>query len=270
MASLSITKAWNETTRFFAREFQLVLPIAFLLTALPAAALQWAMPVAEPAATFDFARWLEEARPLLLFIPPIAIIGMIGSIAITCLAIRPGVSVGEALMVGLRRFFPLFLSGLLVALGLAAIFLPLLLIAAPTPDAAGAGLFLLLALIYLVAAIALFVRLMLTTAVAAAEPVGPVAILTRGWALTRGWFWKLLGFLILFGIAAGLMLIVVSIFFGILIALVSGPPVPGSGAAFAVMLLSAAFQAVVSTLFAIMMGRIYAQLSGTDQAEIFA
>lgn len=270
MASLSITKAWNETTKFFAREFQLVLPIAFLLTALPAAALQWAMPGAEPAATFDFARWLEEARPFLLFIPVIAIVGMIGSIAITYLAIRPGASVGEALMVGLRRFFPLFLSGLLVALAMAAVFVPLMLLAAPTPDAAGAGLFLLLTLLYLAAAIALFVRLMLTTAVAAAEPIGPVAIIARSWALTRGWFWKLLGFIILFGIAAVVLLLVVSIFFGIFIALVAGPPVPGSSAAFGVMLLSAAFQALVSTLYVIMAGRLYVQLSGAGEAEIFA
>lgn len=269
MASLSITKAWNETSNFFAREFQLVLPIAFLLTALPAAALQWAMPVMEPG-PLNLARWLEEIRPFLLFIPVIAIVGMIGTVAITYLAIRPGASVGEALQVGLRRFFPLFLSGLIVALGLAALFVPLLLIAAPTPDAAGAGLFLLLILLYMVAAIALFVRLMLTTAIAAAEPVGPVAMITRSWELTRGWFWKLFGFLILFGIAAGIALMVVSILFGIVIALVSGPPVPGSGAAFALMLLSAIFQAVVSSLYVIMAGRIYVQLSGRSEAEIFA
>jgi len=269
MASLSITKAWNETTSFFAREFQLVLPIAFLLTALPAAALQWAMPVMEPGPP-NLARWLEDVRPFLLFIPVIAIVGMIGSIAITYLAIRPGASVGEALQVGLRRFFPLFLSGLLVALALAAVFVPLMLLAVPTPEGSGAGLFLLLILLYAVAGIALFVRLMLTTAIAAAERVGPVAIIARSWALTRGWFWKLLGFIILFGIAAVVALLVVSLLFGIVIALVSGPPVPGSGAAFAVMLLSAAFQAVVSTLYVIMAGRLYVQLSGKSEAEIFA
>ena len=95
-------------------------------------------------------------------------------------------------------------------------------------------------------------------------------MITRSWELTRGWFWKLFGFLILFGIAAGIALMVVSILFGIVIALVSGPPVPGSGAAFALMLLSAIFQAVVSSLYVIMAGRIYVQLSGRSEAEIFA
>jgi len=270
MASLSITRAWNETTRFFAREFQLVLPIAFLLIALPAAALQWAMPVMEPGPP-NLERWLEEVRPFLLFIPPIAMVGMIGSIAITYLAIRPGASVGEGLTVGLRRFFFLFLSGLLVALAMAAALLPIILLAASVAGGdPGAGAVRLVPLIFLVVTIALFVRLLLTTPVAAAEPVGPVAILTRSWTLTRGRFWKLLGFVILFGIAAVVALLVVSIFLGIVMTLISGPPLPGSGASFAVMLLSAAFQAVVSTLFAIMMGRIYAQLNGTDNAEIFA
>ena len=40
MANLSITTAWNETVAFIAREARLVLPIAFLLLALPGAAMQ--------------------------------------------------------------------------------------------------------------------------------------------------------------------------------------------------------------------------------------
>ena len=37
MANLSVTGAWNETMAFMKRESGLVLPIAFLLVALPAA-----------------------------------------------------------------------------------------------------------------------------------------------------------------------------------------------------------------------------------------
>jgi hypothetical protein len=43
--------------------------------------------------------------------------GLVGVVAITNLALRPGTSVGEALRTGLRRFPPLFVASLMIGLG---------------------------------------------------------------------------------------------------------------------------------------------------------
>ena len=50
MTGLSITAAWNETAAFMGREGKLVLPVGFMLIALPGAIVQAATPAAQPNA----------------------------------------------------------------------------------------------------------------------------------------------------------------------------------------------------------------------------
>lgn len=274
MATLSISRAWNETTAFVQREAGLVLPIAFLLVSLPGAALQYAMPTPDPAAPFDLEAWMREVRPALLFAPFVAMLSLIGTIALSYLAIRPGRTVADALMVGLRRFIFLFLAWLLLALAAMVAAVPIFLVAGGvgaygSMQAAG-GLLLVLLLAYMLALLAASIRLILTTPVCAAENDGPVAMIMRSWALTAGHFWKLLGFVILFWLAALVAIFAVSVVFGIVIALAAGPPVPGSTAAFVVLLLTAVLQAVVTCLFATMAARIYVQLAGIGDEDVFA
>ena len=274
MASLSISRAWSETTAFVQREAGLVLPIAFLLVALPGAAMQYALPAPpQPAAVFDFETWMRDIRTVLVFAPVVAVLSLIGTIALSFLALRPGRTVGEALQVGGRRFIFLFLAWLLIALALMIAILPLVLLVG-AGMAAGSGpspgLVLLAPLIYVVLILAASIRLILATPVCAAESAGPIAILTRSWQLTRGHFWKLLGFVVLFWLAALVAIFAVSVMIGIVIAIAVGPPVPGSTGAFVVLLLTAVLQAIVTCLFTTMVSRIYAQLAGLGQDEIFA
>jgi hypothetical protein len=272
MATLSITKAWSETVAFMQRESGLVLPIAFLLVSLPGAALQYAMPVPEPGMPFDVESWMRSFRTVALFAPLVFILGLIGTIAINYLAIKPGRTVAEALQVGARRFIFLFLAWLLLGLVAAALCLPLVLLAIWQGIGAGqgpGGLFVLAALVLLLLFIAASIRLMLGTPVCAAESVGPVGIIMRSWELTRGHFWKLLGFVLLFWIAALVAIGAISAVVGIVIVIGLGPPLPGSAGAFVVLLLSAVLQAVVTALFATMVSRIYVQLAGTGHGEIF-
>lgn len=273
MASLSISKAWSETTGFVQREAGLVLPVAFLLVALPGAAMQYAMPTPpQPGIGFDFETWMRDVSVVLWFSPLVAALSLIGTIALSYLAIRPGRTVGDALQHGLRRFIFLFLAWLLIVLALAVAFVPLLLVIG-VQAAAGSqspGLVLLAALIYLVLIVAASIRLLLSTPVCAAESAGPIAIVMRSWALTRGHFWKLLGFVILFWLAALVAILAVSMMIGIVIAIAAGPPVPGSTGAFIVLLLTAVLQAIVTCLFTTMVSRIYVQLAGLGQDEIFA
>ena len=272
MAKLSITTAWNETVAFIGREAQLILPIAFLLLALPGAALQLFMPAQAPGATPEF-------PPILWLLFPIAVAtGMIGSIAITWLALRPGGSVGEALQRGLSRFLILFAASLLIGLAALALLVPLMLLFAGgavlsggTVPAAAAGPMLLAMLVFMLVVIAVWVRLMLMTPVAAAEDVGPIGIISRSWALTAGRFWKLLGFLLLLILAAIVVTFAVSAVIGIVLFLAAGPPEPGSVSMIVMMIVSALIQSVLSAIFLVLVARIYAQLAGSDdKSEVFA
>ena len=207
MTNLSITTAWNETAAFVRREAGLILPDAVLLIALHGAAMQLAMPVAGPAQTPELGLWL-------LLLPVVVVASLVGTIAITYLALRPGASVAEALQVGLRRFVILLGASLLIAFGMMLVLVPLILIFAGGGALAGgdaaamAGSMMLVFLVFLVVAIALWVRLMMMTPVTAAEAVGPIGIIRRSWQLTAGHFWKLLGFVLLLILATLVVLFV--------------------------------------------------------------
>ena len=273
MTTLSISRAWNETAAFVAREARLLFPIAFLLVALPAGILQLMAP--SPTATPA-----EQVQAVLLLLPLAllaGILGLIGTIALSYLALRPGASVGEALQVGGRRFIMLFAAWLLIGLGMVAALIPLFVVAALLGGAGGrieptsgaAVIFILLLLIYLAGFVALWVRLLLMAPVAAVENAGPIEIIRRSWDLTREHFWKLLGLVLLLILAALVVLFAVSTVAGILIILVAGPPQPGSGAMILLILVSALIQSAVSMIFATLAARLYAQLSGEDTPRVF-
>ena len=270
MANLSISTAWNETAEFVKRESGLILPIAFLLIAVPGALLQILMP--EPPAPGE----LPAVGAWLLIVPIAFVASMIGTIAISTLALRPGTSVGEALQRGLRRFIPLFLASLLLTIAAAIIALPLVFVLGGAAVAAGgdpaamAGSILLVLLILSVIFIAFWVRLMLMTPVAAVEEAGPVAIIQRSWGLTRGHFWKLLGFALLLMVVGAVVVVAITAIFGILIAVLAGRPEPGNTSMILMTIVSALLQSVLSAVFVTMIARIYAQLAGTTQAELFA
>lgn len=274
MANLSVSKAWSETTAFMTREAGLVLPIAFLLIALPGVALQLAMPTAgDPASPPEAGLWL-------LLIPIVVIASIVGSIAITHLALRPGSSVAESLQVGLRRFLPLFVASLLIGLVAAAVLVVLVLLVslvagvsvvqAEANPAAVMGSLALVLIIAFILSIAIWIRLMLMTPIATTENPGPIGIIRRSWALTAGHFWKLLGLMILLIIVALVVMIAISAVFGIFLFLVAGAPEPGSVSFIVMAIVSALLQGVLSAVLVTLIARIYVQLAGTVSPEVFA
>jgi hypothetical protein len=266
MATLSITTAWNETAAFARREAPLLYPIAFALIALPSALLQAMMPVAAPGEIPPAGAWLA-------MVPVALLTSLIGTLAITYLALRPGTSVGEALAVGVRRFLILVGAALLMGLALVLAMIPILLIvgvAAGTgggPPSTALALVPLLAILPLIAFV--WVRLMLMTPVTVAEPGGSIAVIRRSWALTRGHFWTLLGFVLLFVLVAMVASIAVSAVGGLIVYVIAGPPQPGSAPMIAVLLVAALLNSVISALFATFVARIYVQLADTGLADIF-
>jgi hypothetical protein len=267
MATLSISEVWNETASFSRREAQLLFPVAFLLMALPGAVMQLLIPPAIPGQPPEPGLWLA-------LMPVTALLSMIGAIAISHLALRPGSSVGEGLQLGARRFLVLFGAAVLVAIGAVVVLFPLAMIAVlitgagPEPSPAAV---LLLLLLILPALVFLWVRLVLLTPVAAAEAGGPIAIIQRSWTLTQGHFWPLLGFLLVFVLVVLVVSIVVGAIGGLLVLAISGPPQPGSLSLLLVLIVSALVNCVITALFTVFLARLYDHLTGgPDRAGVFA
>ena len=270
MAGLSLAKAWDEAAAFVKREARLLFPIAFLLIALPLAAASWAMPETPPGQLPPGGLWIALLAVAL-------VVGMIGNLAISFLALRPGVSVGEALARGARRFLPMFAAFLLVlaALCLALIVIAVLVVllvpgaAAMRPGQPPPGA-VMLAFLVPMAVVGLFlsVRMLVVTPVAAAEEGGPFAIIGRSWSLTGPNAWTLLGFVLLAGILVLVVNWSVSTVSGIAIVAVAGPLRPGSLSALLILLIGAVVSTLVSVFLTTIIARIYAQLAGEPSKGI--
>jgi len=250
MPKLSITTAWNESLTFVKREAGLLFPIAFGLMALPMVFFQLLGPRTAPGQQPEAGLWM-------LFFFPLIFLSVIASIAFSALATGRETVVGEALKRGVRRFLPLLGSMLLVG----ACIMPLLLILVVVSQASP-GIALVLGLAIGIAGIILWIRLMLITPAAAAEPGGPIALLKRSFGLTSGHTGKLVGFVILIFILAMVAGLALGAVGGILIHLLAGKPEPGSIGFLLVLLLGALLNTVFLVYFTVMVARIYAQLAG--------
>lgn len=266
MANLSISEAWNETVAFVRREGQLLFPIAFLLISLPSALMQASLPVMVPGELPQPGLWM-------LMVPFAALLAMVGNLAINLLALRPGTSVGESLQHGARRLIVLFAASLLVGVGFMLALIPLLLVLSVLMVATGPGALVPLLTLLLMIPLLLFawVRLiLLLTPIAAVEPIGPVALLRRSWELSRGQGLKLLGLILLMMVLALVVSMAVGAIFGLLIWAVAGPPLPGTLGAWLLLTVSALVQAVLSSVFAVLIARVYAQLTPQGPSSVFA
>ena len=268
MKRLSITTAWNETAAFVKRDAGALFTIAFALMALPGVIMQALAPQPTPEDMNVSGLWL-------LLLPVVIILSMAGSIAISALALRRETIVGSAIAHGFRRFLPLLGATFLIGLAAMLLMLPVVVLFGVSvteltaPSAGAAGTMLLAMFVLLIVFLAVWVRLMLMTPVAAAEPTGPIAIIRRSWALTAGHFWKLLGFVLLFGVAGLVVVSVITFIVGIVITLVAGAPEPGSVSNVLMLVLGGLLNAAFIVFFTTMIARIYAQLAGTAESGVF-
>lgn len=270
MANLSITAAWNETAEFVKRESRLLFPIAFMLIALPVAVMEALTP--DPAGPGR----LPEQGTWTLLVPLVIVASMVGNLAISYLAIKAHISVGEAIGRGARRFLPLLGAFLLLSLAGAILFLiaamvAVLLVPGAMSDAAAgaqspalARAVVLSVLLLLPVLIFFGARLMLVTPVAANEQGGSFAILRRSWTLTAGFVWKLIGFLLLIGILVGVLTTAIESVAGLLFALLAGPLRAGSLSKLLTILVMAGVNSVIGVYLASLIARIYAQRAGAS------
>jgi hypothetical protein len=191
-----------------------------------------------------------------------------GQLALIRLALPPSTTVAAAIQHGLVRM-PIYLAAaVLIALALVLAALPLVAVLAladaPTDAAAlvQSPIFLLVCFVYFLLLCFVGVRMIMSSPAASAEAIGPIGIILRSWRLTAGHWWRLFGFLIIFLIGAGVLLIAVGAVAGAVVQVALGAIEPLSASALVAGLIESLFQAAISVIFAVMLARIYAQLSG--------
>jgi hypothetical protein len=125
-----------------------------------------------------------------------------------------------------------------------------------------------LALIVLtIIGIFLAVRLMLSSAVASGENIGPIAILQRSWQLSSGNWWRLFVFLLLFGIGALCLIWAVDSVAGLLVRLIAEDAGPRSLGGLLIAIVSQLLSAALSVVFFVMLARIYVQRAAGGAAQ---
>ncbi len=230
--------------------------MALALIVLPGTLVDLIVPQATPG-TSGGAGWFLLSVLVLL-------IGIVGQLTVSRIALGTRTSVGEAMAHGARRT-PVFLLATMIWL------LPFVLIASPfafqlqanpaqPPPIATLALLLVSLAVLFVA-----VRLLFSTPLAVGEPLGAVRLLERSWALTAGHWWRLFGFLVLFMLAALIALAAVTSVVGVVIGLISGAPDRLSVGALVIALISQVMAAIITVLLTVMLTRLYLQRVAGEQ-----
>lgn len=259
MSKVSISAAWEESKRVLVQDGRLLVAVALALFVLPGLVLDLTVPDASPGK-------LPPAGPWIIFVVVALCVSLIGQLAVIRLAMGPHVTVGEAIAHGARRLLAYLASVLMWMLPflIVAALLFNLLAANPANPPPGPALGLLL-----VSGVMLFVavRLMLSSAIASAEPIGPAAIIRRSWDLTRGNWWRMFGFFVAFIIGAVVLFWAVQTVFGLIANLVFDGSERGGLAWFIVRVVSQLVSATISVAFFVMLARIYSQLAARGEAQ---
>ena len=257
MAGLSISRAWDETRQVIARDGGLLTTVALALFVLPGVISETVTPAAKPGELPPFGYWTIAAVLAL-------IIALVGQLSVIRLALGSRLTVGEAIGHGAKRA-PAYLAATLMWLlpfSLAAV----LLAQSITGEAPSAGAALAL-LVLLPVLIFVAIRMIMTSSVASAETVGPLDILRRSWELTRGHWWRLFGFFIIFVIGVVVAIAAAGMVVNILAELIFGSVDPMTVGALLVALVTQIVSAAVSVLLMVMLARIYTQLAGASAVE---
>ena len=262
MAALSISKAWDETRDTLARNGKLMATVAAAMILLPQ--------VIVGVVTGQTVNTSGPDSTWIVLMLIAALIGIVGQLAIARLALGAKVSVGESLSHGLRRS-PAFIGALLlIFLGVLVFFFlaAALLMAVGVVDATVTHPrprdVVIILLVVFVPLLFLGVRLLPTVPVATSEAQGPVGILKRSWSLTRGHVGRLLGFILMFLIAAVVVSMASGAIGGLIATVVFGSMEPFTPGALVMALLAGLVQAALVLVYVVMIARIYVQLAGGE------
>lgn len=207
MKPLSIEHAYLWVQRFIAREWRLLVPVALAFMALPPlifyllapqATEAFADPTAvakNPAAALNRLAWAAPVQ-LIIFLFSAA-----GSLAITALALMPGISVREALALAGRRIAPLVGSIVLAALA-EALVLFVILFALVLAGMAPIGIQSIVLGLWLGFTAFIVVRLVPLVPLITQRRIGSVSALRESWVMTAGVFWRVLGAVVIYSLGS--------------------------------------------------------------------
>ena len=265
VAKLSISRAWDETRALLSRNGKLMTTVAAAMFLLPQVIVGVITGQGNDAA--------ETAPAVGLPVLIAAIIGLVGQLAVAWLAIGTGISVGESIRHGFRRTLP-FIGAVLIMLLAFVVFFVIaagLLMILGVVDATVAQPrprdVIIILVIMLVPMLFVAVRILPSVAVATAERQGPIGILRRSWTLTSGHSGRLLGFILVFVLAALIVAVAVTLISGLLVSVLFGSTEPFSLGALVLSLLVGLLQAALILVYVVMIARIYVQLAGDGAAE---
>ncbi|MCL6682922.1 hypothetical protein [Sphingomonas alba] len=260
MGKLSLSKAWDETRDVLTRDGKLLGAVALALVFLPGVIAGVIDPKQTPATIVagGMTSWLFLIS---------ALIGLVGQLAMIRLALGPATSVADAIAHGLRRM-PVYLAGTMLWM------LPLIILMGvfgrhlfDDPEAVS-GTDALITVLVVCVLLFMTVRMILMSAVASAEHLGPVAMLKRAWALSSGNWWRLFAFVLMLGFAAIVLLGAVGAIAGIVGQLLFGEPEAMSVSALFIALFTELVSAMITTVFVVMVARLYAQGSGLSTVSV--
>ena len=262
MSSLSIGKAWEETSAFLARETRLLIPVALATFAFVPALARWVHPTED----ID-----GSGLGLLLFVLAL-LAAMMGQMTIAALAIGWSGSIGSALALAFRRVWTVLAAALIAFIPMvivAVIALAVVLGGAGVTDPAKLTPEMLVKIpgmtIMTVALVLAFlfvaVRIFPMSAVAISETASPFKLLSRCWQLTKGHFWRLFAVVLLVLVAGAVANLAVKSVVGTVMTLLAGEARPFNLTALVLGLAEGIVAAAISIVSSSLIGRIYVQLN---------
>lgn len=199
---ISIEQSFSWAQAVARREWPLLLPVMFAFLVLPPLAVDLLLP--EEFTKLMTARPIEDlaqVQAAMVWLLPLTLgvllIAAVGMLAIIALALTPRLSVGEAILLALRRV-PVFAVATIGALTGVVIVATLLAVAAQLAGLAPLAVQGLLLIGLTIVILLGTARLALLGPVVAMRRIGPVAALSESWQMARGMFWRLLGGLMIY------------------------------------------------------------------------
>ena len=264
MRHLSLSQAWEETKAIITREGRLLAAVALALVALPAAVTGLVSPNGVGSVSTPW--WID------VVVIVTSLVALAGQLALIRLALGPSITVGGAIVHGVRRLPIYFLSALLIVVALFVAAIPFAAVLAalgvplPANNMQASTPAAIAALLYLALICFIIVRMLMSAPVASAEDTGPIAIIRRSWELTAGNWWRLFAFVVMIFVAALVLAIATRAATGVVAQVLIGPVAPLSASALVVAIVLALLNAGLTVLLAVMLARIYVQLAGRGGA----
>lgn len=273
MSKLSLSVAWDETRAILARDGRLFGAVALALLVLPAAVLGAFYPGGLGGALFTAVE--GSSLPLSLLLIVVFLVIATGQLAVTRLAIGPSVTVGGAISHAVRRLPAYIAVALIVGAAIMAVMFIAataiaVIVGAPATEAELAKSPLVIVAVVVLFAVYLFLLtriVSLSAAIATTEDGGPFHIIRRSWALSSGNFWRLLGFLVIYFIGTAIAVFAILSICALVFSLLFGRVEPMSASALLLSIVSALLNGSVILVLALMLARIYVQLSGAASTK---